>query len=157
MSNKKRKIDTSRQLSIFDAIQQFSEPIDERPQEGSFNISDKLRRAVCKAIANSGLSRPQIAGEMGHLLDVEITKSMIDSWTAESKEGHRFPAEYIPALCRACGDIGPLQLMVEMSGMYAMPGPEALRAEIQKLDEQERELRAEKRKRLQFLKDMTSI
>jgi len=39
-------------------------------------------------------------------------------------------------------------------GRFSMPGPDALRSEIQKWAEQERKARAEKRKRELFLKEM---
>jgi hypothetical protein len=44
------------------------------------------------------LSRYQVAAKMSELLDVDITKTMLDSWTAESKEQHRFPALFFARL-----------------------------------------------------------
>lgn len=78
---------------------------------GSKNISHELRKVITRAIKSSNQSRHQIAGLMSDLLDIEITKSMLDSWTADSKDMHRFPAEYVPALCLAIGNTAPLQLL----------------------------------------------
>ena len=56
--------------------------------EGKFNVRDALRRSLNKAIKDFDGSRFEIAGAMSHLLGVEVTKAMIDSWTAESKLGN---------------------------------------------------------------------
>ncbi len=153
MSKRKQKTD-SRQLSLFDVIQRCSSVDNTPPDEGALNFSRRLRQALAAAIDGCKLSRHQIAGEMSHLLGVEVTKTTIDSWTAESKERNRIPAEYLPAFCRATGDREPIRLLAECGDMFAMPGPEALRAEIQKYAEQESKARAEKRKRLKFLGEM---
>lgn len=153
MSKRKLKVDT-RQMSLFDVVKQISESDAAQSREGELDIANKLRMALVEAIRQSHLSRHQIAGEMSHLLGFEVSKTTIDTWTAESKERHRIPAEYLPAFCRATGDREPIRILAEYGGMFAMPGPEALRAEIQKLSEQEAKARAEKRKRLQFLAEM---
>ena len=44
--------------------------------------------------------------------------------------------------------------LTEYGDMFAMPGPEALKTEIQKFTEQESKARAEKRKRMRFLEEM---
>lgn len=154
MSKRKQRIDT-RQMSLLDILQRVQDEQEAtQPTEGRMNVAERLRQALAMAIRNCSLSRHQIAGEMSHLLGCEVSKTTIDTWTAESKEGHRIPAEYLPAFCKATGDLTPIRIIAETGGMFAMPGPEALRAEIQKYDEQERKARAEKRKRLKYLEDM---
>ncbi|PLX96694.1 MAG: hypothetical protein C0622_14190 [Desulfuromonas sp.] len=140
-------------MSLLDLLQQAQE----RPEpddEGSLNIHGRLCRALTRSINSSGLSRWEVAGRMSHLLGTEITKFMLDGYTAESKDGHRMPAEFVPAFCQVTGSREPLAIMAEAAGMFTLPGPDALRAEIQKLSEQERKLKAEKRKRELFLKEM---
>ena len=143
-------------MSLFDVLTRIQvEAAEEAVQDvGVLNIAEELRLSLIKAIRNCRLSRHQIAGEMSHLVGCEVSKTTIDTWTAESKERHRIPAEYLPAFCKATGDLDPIRIMAECGGMFAMPGPEALRAEIQKYDEQERKARAEKRKRMKYLEDM---
>lgn len=154
MSKRKPKVDT-RQMSLLDILQRVQDEHEDVQQtEGRLNIAERLRQALAEAIRNCQLSRHQIAGEMSHLLGCEVSKATIDTWTAESKEGHRIPAEYLPAFCKVAGDLTPIRIIAETGGMFAMPGPEALRAEIQKYDEQERKARSEKRKRLKYLEDM---
>ena len=153
MPKRKTKIDI-RQMSLFDVIKECSARAPEQAKEGELDIANTLRLALVEAIKQCPLSRHQIAGEMSHLLGVEVTKSTIDTWTAESKERHRIPAEYLPAFCRATGNREPIRLLAERGDMFAMPGPEALRAEIQRLNEEESKARAEKRKRMKFLEEM---
>lgn len=153
MSKRKRKID-KRQMSLFDVLRHVAVDEPEHPEEGALNISNALRLSLIKAIRQCPLKRFQIAGEMSHLLGHEVSKTTIDSWTAESKERNRIPAEYLPAFCRVTGDREPIRILAEHGDMFAMPGPEALRAEIQKFDEAERKARAEKLKRKRFLEEM---
>ncbi len=153
MSKRKKRID-KRQMSLFDVLKRVAASKPEPSPEGDLDVANKLRLALITAIKQCSLSRHQIAGEMSHLLGHEVSKTTIDTWTAESKERNRIPAEYLPAFCRVTGDREPIRLLAERGGMFAMPGPEALRAEIQKFTEQESKARAEKRKRMQFLKEM---
>lgn len=156
MAKVRKRIDrASGQMSLFDLLTKAQqEPESELSREGVANVQDRLRLALCAAIKQSPLSRWEIAGQMSHLLGHEISKYSLDAWTAESKDGHRLPAEYLPAFCQVTGDRTPITILAEVGGMFAMPGPQALRAEIQKYDEQERKARAEKRKRMRFLEEM---
>ena len=155
---KKRSDIDDRQLSLFDLLLQEREDRQEDRSlvVGSLNIRCTLRSALSAAIQKCSLSRYEIAGRMSALMDQEISKFMIDAWLAESKEGHRFPAEHLPAFCEATGCHEPLRILAEKAGMFALPGPEALRAEIQRLDEETKKLGKEKRKRVAFLEEMES-
>ncbi len=155
MPKKRNQIDTA-QLSLFDHLTRLTE--EKRAaagSEGTMNVRDRLRRALNRAIKECSLSRHQIAGEMSHLLGVEITKAVIDAWTAESKDNYRIPAEYLPAFCRATGSNDPIEILNDTVGMFSMPGPDALRSEIQRWKEKLSEARSEVRKREMFLEEMT--
>ena len=155
MSKSRRKID--KQLTIFDLIKDYSNSSE--PTEGQFRIIENLRDSIRMAIKECPLSRHQIAGEMSHLLGETITKEQIDSWTRESDEINgrpvrHIPAEYLPAFCKITESNEPLIVMGYPVGIFIMPGPEALRAEIQKLDELIKKNQDKKKKRLMFLKEM---
>lgn len=159
MSKKKSKID-DKQITIFEYLQSLSQShqtISEN--EGKFRIIDRLRVSLRAAIKDSPLSRHQIAGEMSHLLGDSITKEIIDSWTRESDEingrpGRHIPAEYLPAFCQVTGNNETLIILGKMVGLFVLPGPEALRAEIQKISEQIKSAQSKKKKRMMFLKEM---
>ena len=150
----RKKLDNiPRQRNLFDYIRELQE-LDKKSTEGTFNVSDKLRMALTHALKQCPLSRHQVAGEMSHLLGIEVNRTTIDSWTAESKPGNRIPAEYIPAFCKVTNNYEALVILNQAAGRFSMPGPDALRSEIQKWAERERTARAEKRKRELFLKEM---
>ena len=159
MAKPRRKIDGPRQAaeqrSLFDYIRTINDVRrGTRCNEGSMNVGDLLRRSINLAIKRCPLSRHQIAGEMSHLLGADITKAQIDAWTAESKDNYRIPASYLPAFCQVTGSTEPIEIISDAAGMYSMPGPDALRAEIQRYAEDEKRARAEKRKRETFLAEM---
>jgi len=153
MAKLKQRID-SRQASLFDILKNYQqENIISRPA-GSFDIDRQLRGAVSEALKHCPLSRWQVAARMSEMTGHEITKAMLDSWTAESKEDHRFPAIFLPAFCEATGCSEPLKMMGKLVGMFILPGPEALRAEIRRFEEEIIRNQKEKHKRLVFLKEM---
>lgn len=159
MSKKRHKIDRN-QLSIFDLLRDLSENYsNDNNTEGTFRIIDKLKASMRTAIKSCPLDIYQIAGEMSHLLGQTITREMIYSWTRESDEINgrpvrHIPAEFLPAFCKATGSNKPLIIMGRLTGLFVLPGPEALRAEIQKLDEEIQRAKSRKRKRMMFLKEM---
>ena len=154
MTKVKKRIDTPDQLSIFDLISGLQDNQNQKPQDGTLNISIELRDVVSECIRKSSLSRWEIAGKMSALLNIEVTKYMLDSWTAETKNGHRFPAEHLPAFCEAVGSHKPLILISEKTGVFVLPGQEALRAEIQKIEEEIKDLQKARQKRLVFLEEV---
>ena len=147
----KKSKDADNRLSLLDLLQQSQGLQKEEITEGSLNIHTSLCHAMTRAIKDSGQSRWQIAGRMSHLLGVEISKYMLDAWTSQSKEGHRIPAGYIPAFCASTGSHEPLRILTDAAGLYCLPGPDALRAEIQRCSEEEERMRAERRKHELFL------
>ena len=136
------------QLSFFDLLK------DLRPQNSgfsSFNIDLLLRETISQAIKESPLSRFQIAAKMSDALGVEVSKTMIDSWTAESREGiNRFPACYLPAFCHAVNSIEPLRVLADLVGSVVVQGEDALRIEMSKIEEQEQRL-SEKKKAIKTI------
>jgi hypothetical protein len=144
----------NRQASLFDILKNLQEESQTSRLPGSFDIDSQFRAAISEALKHCPLSRWQVAARMSELIGYEITKAMLDSWTAESKEGHRFPAIFLPAFCEAAGCSEPLKMMGRLVGVFILPGPEALRAEIQRIEEEINRKQADKRRRLVFLKEM---
>jgi len=152
MSNRHKYFD-ERQFSILELIKGMQA---QRATEGAASCVSDLKAALRIAIKNSSMSRHQIAGEMSHLAGVTITKEQIDSWTRESDDGGRhIPAEYLPAFCKTTQSTEPLAVLCRTAGAFVLPGPEALRSEIQRLDEEEKRVRQQKKQRLMFLGEIT--
>lgn len=83
---------------------------------GGLNDDLLVREAVTGAIKHSGKSREQIADEMTAMLGVKVTARMITSFTAESKEFHRWPSAWNRAFCTATGDDRLLRCCAEAAG-----------------------------------------
>lgn len=149
----KKKKQPSSQMSLFDQLTSKKEKSSEFIP-GGMDFDDVLRGIVSEALKKSSLSRYMVAGRMSELTGHEITKAMLDSWTAESKENHRFPAIFIPAFCKVVNNYDVLTFLCEKAGTFNMTGEMAIRAEIQEINETIARNKKEKEKRETFLKEM---
>lgn len=108
------------------------------PAFGSLDFDSEFRAAVSFDLRHAQddtgreLSRAEVAAKMTDFTGSEITVSMLNNWSAESHERHRFPAQYLPAFVLASGSRRVFEVISRKAGLYALPGAEALRAEIQK-------------------------
>lgn len=160
-----KKAKNNQQPTIFDWLKKAEEQTRQSlspMQNGSLDIDSELRAAVTEDLKhaidlNSGreMSRYEVAARMSELVGDEITASMLYSWTADSKERHRFPCLYLPAFVLATGgQRRAFEVLSRRSGLFALPGREALRAEIQRIEEVIKKNKAEKHKRIIFLKEI---
>jgi len=150
--SKQSLVTDDRQLSLLELLMKDRE---ERVASipGRLNISARLAATAKRVIRSAPKSRETIADEMTDLLGETITVSMINNWIADSHP-HRIPGEFIPAFCAATGSNEMIEIQAEAAGVFTLPGPDVLRAEIQKLDEQVRKTSAEKRRRILFLQEL---
>jgi len=161
---RKRKNDQAlpegaQQMSLFDVIkeqQRKKASGHDVLEAGSMNISLRLREELSKGLKQCSYSRYEVAARMSELTGVEISKSQLDSWTAESKEAHRFPAEYLPAFVAATGHKEPLRLMAQMVQCYLLESEEALMAELGKIDQLKKDL-SRKEKAVRELLEMMRV
>ncbi|HEY1767797.1 MAG TPA: hypothetical protein VGG26_09080 [Terracidiphilus sp.] len=79
---------------------------------------------ITASIKRSGKSREQIADEMSSLIGSTVTARMITSFTAESKELHRWPGAWDRAFCVATGDDSLMKCRVEAAGYRCIRGEE---------------------------------
>jgi hypothetical protein len=152
----KKFLNSSKQPSLFEWVkkaQALSLQSSSIPQ-GSLDIDSEYRAAVSADIKACPLSRYQIAAQMSEVTGQEITESMLNNWTAESHDKHNMPCKFLPAFVVATGGRRAFECLSRRSGLFALPGPEALRAEIQRLDEGIKNLQDEKQKRRIFLKEV---
>jgi hypothetical protein len=140
------------QLDLFSLLQQERAERAEA-QSGRMCVTSRLMAAVREAIRLAPKSRETICDEMTHSTGQTITVNMLNSYTAESHP-HRLPAEIIPAFCAATGSVEPLRVLAEAAGVFTLPGVDALRAEVQKLREEEQKLAGERKRRETFLREL---
>jgi hypothetical protein len=142
MSNKKKQIDDS-QMSIFTYLRPEAPP-----SPGSMNISIRIRQAVSNAIRKSGKDRIDICAEIYKLTGIEVPKSTLDNWSAESRDrssdlidhnGNKrwgMSVEIAPAFCHICDDWEVLFIQAEAGNYKALKGKDVVRARMGLLKEE---------------------
>jgi hypothetical protein len=118
----------------------FEIPTEASKLPGALNINTQLRALISEEIKRSPLSRYQIAARMSELTGEDISKHQLDSWTAESREGWRFPLEYLPALEVALETHAASRFIAEIRGCRLLVGRDVLVAELGKIGKQKGEL-----------------
>lgn len=138
------------QMNLFDLLREVETQQQTNPppptQAGSYNIDAQLREAISAALKTASVSRYGVAAAMSELLGVEISKSQLDSWSAESKTLHRFPLAYASAFVQATGDATLLRIICRKVGGFYIQNADALRLELGRMTEQKAEIA--KRERL---------
>jgi hypothetical protein len=133
-----RRIRDSLTLDLFDIPQpQASTP-------GNLDLDIELRHALSDALKHADGDRYQIAAEMSRLTGRDISKHMLDAYTAESRCDHNFPFRYAAAFEVATGSFCLTNLIATARGCSVLVGDEALLAELGRVEQMETELRQQK-------------
>jgi len=112
----------------------FAVPAAPRTIPGSQNISIEIRHLLSDVLKKCPKSRYEIAARMSELLGVEISKHQLDSWTADSRDGWRFPLEYITAFEAACDTYEITEYIASQRGCSLNIGAETLTAKLGQLE-----------------------
>lgn len=119
-----------------------------KPEAGSLDISMRLRHAVSAAIKESGKDRIDICAGIYKLTGIEVSKSTLDNWSAESRcmtgpcadyNGNKrwgIPAEIVPAFCFVTACWEPLFIQAEAGHFKALKGRDVVRARVGLLKEE---------------------
>jgi hypothetical protein len=153
---------SSDQTTIFDWLKKAQTAASQNAciVPGSCDVDSELRSAISQDLkharnrAGRELSRYEVAAIMSELVGHEITASMLNNWTADSHEKHNMPLRYLPAFVQATGGRRSFESLSRHSGLYALPGPEVLRAEIRRIDEEIKHKHTEKHRREALLKEV---
>lgn len=119
----KRSVDDGAQLELDALLDRMRAGTQTAAEPGTLNLDVRLRHALSEELRRLPLSRYQVAARMAELTGCDVTKSQLDSWTAESKDDHRFPAAFLPAFCLAVGSWGVLKLLAEAGGKRVFTDP----------------------------------
>ncbi len=126
------------------------------PTPGSLNYTIELRHILSDALKKTPRSRYEIAARMSELTGEEITKAMLDAWTAESRTQWRFPFEYAAAFEVACDLTTCLQqLLCRKRGSRVLDGKDAMLTELGRLEREEQEIKERRQALRKFLKGKT--
>jgi DNA mismatch repair ATPase MutS len=147
------------QGSIFDIIEKIEKDkanhIPDQATPGQLNLDASIRELITEALKKTTLSRYQVAAAMSRDLGREVTKAMLDSWSAESKEANKFPLAYLNAFMKATGDKQIIRLTCSTSGGYYIESEDALRLELGKIAEERKKLSEKERFIRDYLESMT--
>lgn len=134
-------------------VDMFDIPRAPAPTAGSMNYTIELRHILSDALKKSAKSRYEVAARMSELTGEEITKTMLDAWTAESRTQWRFPFEYAAAFEVACDVTTCLQeLLCRKRGSRVLDDKEAMLTELGRLEREEEEIKARRQALRKFLK-----
>lgn len=116
-------------------------PTEVRP--GSIaGLDVELRQALSRSLKDQPLSRYEVAAKMSEMLGDDISKNMLDAYTAESRETHQISVVRLVAMILATRDYDLLALVAEKVGCRLLVGEEALAAEMGFIDQEIEDLRA---------------
>lgn len=158
MTKKFRRFDGAmpNQLDLFDleAFRAEEAAHGGEPDPGSLNVSLRVKEGLTSAMKSTVFKRYEIAGRMSEYIGTEITDSMLNSWTAESKEGHRFPLEYLPAFCLASGNFEVLDMIARACGCKLIRSEETALLELARLEQTKRQLVRKEKSIRQYIDQM---
>lgn len=143
MGKKKSQIVDPNQMSLLD----FFQAQDATQSPGAFDIETRLKEEASLGLRKCRLSRYEAAAKMSEMLGAEVTKSMLDNRTAESKENHLWPAAWLAPFSIITGHYEQLKIINRLARLPIADSEKLLDMEI----ERQRQVIEEENKRLQEL------
>jgi glutathione S-transferase len=126
----------------------FAVPVPASPLPGALDFGLAVRRLLSDAVKASPYNASQIAVRMTDLIGAQITEHQLHAWTAPSREGWRFPLEYLPAFEAAAETHAITAWLADTRGGRLLVGRDALNAELGRLER----MRDEAAKKIKQLK-----
>ena len=108
---------------------------------GSLDYDRELCAVLTEAIEKSGMTRYQIGARISELCNDDVTKSMLDAWTAASKQEWRFPFKFAAAFEVATNSTCLQELLGRKRGSRILVGEDTLLAEMGRLDLEEQRIK----------------
>lgn len=103
-------------------------------EPGSQDYRCEVSAKVGQVLAHADGDRYEIAARMSRLAGRDVSKYMLDAWSAESREDHNIPFWAVPVLEAACETHELTRWLTEERGGRLLIGREALQAELGKLE-----------------------
>lgn len=126
-----------RQMTL-DELFEIPRPILAAP--ASMDYDKEIRHLLSAALKQTDKTRYEVCARMSELIGHEITISMLNAWTAESREAWRFPFAYSTPFEIACETFCLTEFQARQRGCKVYAGDEVRQAEIGRLESQIEEL-----------------
>ncbi len=140
MSKNKGKIVDPNQISLFELFN-----VQETTRTpGSFDVEVQLKEQASYALRKCPHSRYEVAAKMSEMLGREVTKSMLDNRTAESKEDQQWPAAWLAPFAIITGHFEQIKTINKLARLPIADSEKLLEMEIERkrqaLEVEEKEL-----------------
>lgn len=123
----------------------FEIPMPANPLPGSMDYRAVVAHLLARMITESGLTRYAIAAQASELVGKEVSKYMLDAYTAESRDEFNPPAWLMPAIEAVCKSHLYSNWLAEIRGGRLLIGRDALAAELGRIERQRDELGSQAR------------
>ncbi len=114
----------------------FEVPRPANPCPGSHDYRTQVSEIVSKMLADSPDDRYAIAASMSRLLGRDVSKYMLDAYSAPGREEYNLPFYLVAALEVACHSHALTLWLTDVRGGRLLIGKEALNAELGRLQKQ---------------------
>ncbi|WP_241084860.1 hypothetical protein [Candidatus Vondammii sp. HM_W22] len=122
----------------------FNIPRAQAPTPGNLDLDIALRCALSEALKHCEQDRYRVAADMSRLTGHDISKYMLDAYTADSRSDHNFPFRYASAFESVTGSFCLTNLLAKARGCEVLVGDDALLAELGRVEQMEAELKHQK-------------
>lgn len=112
----------------------FEVPVAINPTPGALDCGRAIRHLLAEVLRGATHSRQEVAQQMSDLTGHPISTHQLNAWTADSREGWRFPLEYVPALEVAAETRELTTWLADLRGCKVLVGKDALDAEIGRME-----------------------
>lgn len=120
---------------------------------GSYDIETRLKEEASLALRKCPYSRYEVAARMSEMLGQEITKTMLDNRTAESKESHLWPAAWLAPFAHITGHHEQLCIVNRLARIPAAETEKIVEMEIKRLEA----IVTEEQKKIEDLRRMKGL
>lgn len=121
----------------------FAVPHAAAPIPGSMDYRHDVAHLLAAMLATSGEDRYEIASRASRLAGKDVSKYMLDAYTAESREEFNIPLYLVPALETACASHKLTAWLAELRGGRLYVGADVLAAELGRIERQRQALQGQ--------------
>ena len=123
----------------------FEVPTAPSPAAGSLNFDIELRALLSETLRLCQKDRYQVGADMSRLLGREVSRYMLDAYTAESREANNFPLNYAAAFEVATESHALTEFLSRKRGCRLLVGEDAILAELGRIERTKTELAVRER------------
>jgi hypothetical protein len=118
---------------------------------GCLDMDQQIRHALSDMLKHCPKDRYQVAAEVSRLVGREVSKNMLDAYSAESRTEYNLPLQYVVAIEVVTESYALTNLISSKRGGKFLVGEEALLAELGRIQREKTALNDKEARLKQFL------